>query len=208
MKADTEKPGESNDDIEIKVFMDAEDDDEFTVTRIDEDDTRTEYSSHVRDGYLWFYPNHFSIYVIGKRDASGVSVAEGVTYADSLERLERAATEDPGEGELPDDPGKLPQDPDNGNPGIGGDGNGGNQGGQGEGSGSGSGSDANDGGDDSGDGAVPTDPAQPNQGAVGGEPLPQTGDIALGQAFAFLSVAFVASAGAGSLRQYRRKKRA
>ncbi len=208
MQADTEKPGESNDDIEIKVFMDAEDDDEFTVTRIDEDDTRTEYSSHVRDGYLWFYPNHFSIYVIGKRDASGVSVAEGVTYADSLERLERAATEDPGEGELPDDPGKLPQDPDNGNPGIGGDGNGGNQGGQGEGSGSGSGSDANDGGDDSGDGAVPTDPAQPNQGAVGGEPLPQTGDIALGQAFAFLSVAFVASAGAWSLRQYRRKKRA
>ncbi len=163
VQAEAEKPGASDDDIEVKVFMDAEDGEEYTVTRIDEDDTRTDYPPTVRDGYVWFYPNHFSIYVIGKKDAAGVSASDVVTYADSLERLERAATEDPGEGELPDDPGKLPQDPDDENQGSGDDGNGnGNQGGQGGGSGSGDGPDAN-GGVDSGDDAVLTDPAQPNQ---------------------------------------------
>ncbi len=123
LESDVAKPGESADDIEIQYFMDADDGEEYTVTRIDEDDTRTEYSSTVKDGYLWFYPNHFSIYVIGAKDATGVSATDDVTYSDALERLERAAANVPDGPEIdpPDDNG----DSDHGNTGDSNSGNGG-----------------------------------------------------------------------------------
>ena len=126
LESDVAKPGESADDIEIQYFMDADDGEEYTVTRIDEDDTRTEYGSFVRDGYLWFYPDHFSIYVVGAKDASGASMAANVDYAESLERLQRAAadipavTDPPTEGDGLGDDGSG--DGDDGNAGGGGDG--------------------------------------------------------------------------------------
>lgn len=103
LENDQDKAGESADDIETRVYVG--DDGDYTVTRIDEDDTKTDYDCWFEDGYVWFSPDHFSIYVIGRKDDSGISASNSVGYADSLERLARSAED------APNDPGSNPDLP-------------------------------------------------------------------------------------------------
>ncbi len=207
LESDVAKPGASADDIELQYFMDASDGDEYVVTRIDEDDSRTEYASWVRDGYLWFKPDHFSIYVIGKKDASGDSTSDGVMYEDSLERLERASAERPVPGDGPDDG----HDDDfegngNGSGGVSGTGDGSDDaGGAGNGS-TGSGGSVNGETPGASDGSS-HDRSDRNDAVMRGD-LAKTGDVASAWAAGFGMLGIAAACGVFGAHRLRRRYRA
>lgn len=85
---EVKQEGDSQDSIEMRFFIGTSFYDvnaRYVVTRIDEDGNRYDYETRLKDGYLVFDPDHFSIYVIGRVDpATGRSDLSGMAYADAL----------------------------------------------------------------------------------------------------------------------------
>lgn len=65
--------------IKIMFYLGSDVNKTFTVYRIDEDGTKTSYTPEKENGYLIFYADHFSIYVISETDGENE-----VTYNDAI----------------------------------------------------------------------------------------------------------------------------
>ena len=148
-------------------------------------------------------PNHFSIYVIGKKDESGVFASESVGYADSLERLVRSAEE------APNDPGSNPDAPPVVDSGVddGGNGGGSGSGAPSEGLGQGSGAGPEEPSSKVRDGFIRTTVALGDAGGNGTvrSSLAPTGDNALQCAVGIGSVMLAALVAAGRLARTRKR---